>query len=168
MTAIDREPVLHQRYTAISQTIPQLSHIIVGVHPLNEIPFAKISNQTLIHSPKFFLKQFHRKLFPELSQNIFPAFATNTRFAIFQKYRIADFARIPASNPNIMQPTLNPSPYQQAPSSLIHTASALSGSKPEGLPGCDRRVFAFCRQALPAHCTCFFSILICLSHARAE
>jgi len=115
MTAIDREPVLHQRYTAISQTIPQLSHIIVGVHPLNEIPFAKISNQTLIHSPKFFLKQFHRKLFPELSQNIFPAFATNTRFAIFQKYRIADFARIPASNPNIMQPTLNPSPYQPAP-----------------------------------------------------
>jgi hypothetical protein len=33
----------------------------------------------------------------------------------FPKRRIASFARIPESNPNLMQPTLHPSPYQPAP-----------------------------------------------------
>jgi len=60
----------------------------------------------MIHFTKFFTKQFHRKFFPGLSQKIFPTNATNARFAIFQKSRIAPFARIPASNPHFMQPTL--------------------------------------------------------------
>jgi len=44
-------------------------------------------------------KQIHRKFFQGFSQNNFPAHATNARFAIFQKCRIAPFARIPASKP---------------------------------------------------------------------
>jgi len=57
-------------------------------------------------STKFFPKQFPQKLFPKLSQKIFPAHAMNARFAIFRKCRIASFARIPASTPRFMQPTL--------------------------------------------------------------
>jgi len=65
----------------------------VGLHPLHEIPFAKISTQLIIPFTRFFPKQFHRKFFPGLSQNIFPANATIAQFAIFQKCRIAPFAR---------------------------------------------------------------------------
>ena len=43
------------------------------------------------YTPQIFPKTF--------SQKIFPAHAMNTRFAIFQKCRIAPFARIPASEP---------------------------------------------------------------------
>jgi hypothetical protein len=50
--------------------------------------------------------------FPGISQKIFPAHAMNARFAIFQKCRIAHFTRIPVSTPYLMQPTLDPSPYQ--------------------------------------------------------
>jgi len=60
------------------------------------------------------------------------------------------FHRIPASNPNVMQPTRNPSSYQPAPSSSTHPASALLGFIAGRCAGI-RRVFAICRQALPAH-----------------
>jgi len=66
----------------------------------------------MIDFTKFFPKQFRQKLFPGFSQKIFPAYAMNARFAIFQKCRIAHFTRIPVSTPYLMQPTLDPSPYQ--------------------------------------------------------
>ncbi len=52
----------------------------------------------MINLIRFFPKQFPQKFsLPH---------AMNARFAIFQKCRIAHFARIPASTPNLMQPTL--------------------------------------------------------------
>jgi hypothetical protein len=65
----------------------------------------------MINFSNYFPKQIPQKLFPGFSQKIFPAHATNARFAIFQKCRIAPFARIPASNPYLTQPTLNISPF---------------------------------------------------------
>jgi len=57
------------------------------------IPFAKISTPAMTDFTRFFPKQFHRKFFSELSPKIFPAHAMNARFVIFQKCRIAPFAR---------------------------------------------------------------------------
>ena len=73
------------------------------------------SNSAMIDFTRFFPIQFPQKFFPGFPQKIFPANATIARFAIFQKCCIASFARIPASHPNLMQPTLNPSSYQPAP-----------------------------------------------------
>ena len=79
--------------------------------------------------PGIFLKNIFGiffKFFPGLSQKIFPAFATKVRFAIFQKCRIAPFTRIPASAPYLIQPTLNPCPYQ--PYSLLSPIMTVSQS----------------------------------------
>ena len=54
---------------------------------------------------QIFPKTISPENFPGFSQKIFPAHAMNARFAIFQKRRIAPFARIPATSPYLMQPT---------------------------------------------------------------
>ena len=70
----------------------------VDFHYLQRNSIRENFNFAMIDFTKFFPKQFHRKFFPGLSQKIYPAHATITRFAIFQKCRIASFARMPASN----------------------------------------------------------------------
>ena len=54
---------------------------------------------------QIFPKTISPENFPGFSQKIFSAHAMNARFAIFQKRRIAPFARIPATSPYLMQPT---------------------------------------------------------------
>jgi len=94
-----------------------------------EIPLAKILTPAIIHSTKFFPKQFRQKFSPGLSQKIFPAHAMNARFAIFRKCRIAPFARIPVSNPRLMDADPESKPVSASPLLPIHLTSALSGFK---------------------------------------
>jgi len=77
----------------------------------------------------------------------------NARFSIFQKYRIAPFARIPASKPRpvIRYPQRGgPSPAHSQPPSSHLPASALPGFIGGRWPKCNHHVFAFCRNKIPA------------------
>jgi len=89
-----------------SRAVPSPLHLIARLPPPpgNSIRENFNSSDDRLH--QIFPKTISPKIFPELSQKIFPAHAMNPRFAIFQKCRIAHFARIPASKPHLMQPTL--------------------------------------------------------------
>ena len=77
----------------------------LGFHRLYEIPSAKISTPAMIHFPKFFPKQFHRKFFPGLSPKSFRQ-AQRLNGWRFPKMLHRIFRPVPASNPNLLQPTL--------------------------------------------------------------
>jgi len=69
----------------------------------NEIPFAKIS---FLRIHQIFPKTISQKQFPELSLKNLSGTRNNHPVRDSLKCRIAPFARIPASEPHLMQPTL--------------------------------------------------------------
>jgi len=62
---------------------------------------------------------FPKTISPEIFSGTFPKNLSGTRddrpVRDFPKMPHRTFCQIPASNPHLMQPTLNPSPYQPAP-----------------------------------------------------
>ena len=69
---------------------------------------------------QIFPKTLSPEIFPGTFTKKFPAHAMNARFAISQKFRIASFARIPASN-HLMQPTLKTGTKKQPFLSFRHS-----------------------------------------------